>query len=154
MPRGKPLTREQRERIGALVLGEGVRQSEAVRILAAGRDGAPPWQVNAETVRRTVNRLRGDHEHTATPSELAQRIVRILQRELAAIEQKRGAADLDRLDKLTATLRRAEPLCSPSKQGREDKRADLRSLMRQGERNGRALSDGLEESEAGAPAKL
>ncbi|HMF61038.1 MAG TPA: hypothetical protein VK595_11745, partial [Vicinamibacterales bacterium] len=112
MPRGIPVSAEVRRRIEAVAIGEGRGPSETSRRLARGMDGGAPIEVPAETVRRTVARIRRDGEADVRPRALAARMLRVLERELAALEAKRGPADLERLDRIAATLRRLDPLQS------------------------------------------
>jgi hypothetical protein len=128
MPRGIPLSREVRERIGAVAIGEARGPTETARRLARGMDGGPPVEVTAETVRRTVQSIRRAGEQDTRPTALASRMLRLVERELAALESQRGALDLERLDKLAATLRRLEPLRS-SQSEKGSKPRDLRSLV-------------------------
>lgn len=60
------------------------------------------------------------------PSAMADRIMRLLDRDLAGIEAASGRIDLERLDRIAATLRRIEPI-RPKAEGR--KTASLRSLL-------------------------
>jgi hypothetical protein len=53
--------------------------------------------------------MRRDGEIDVRPVALAGRMLRLLERELCAVEGQ-GTVDLERLDKLAATLRRLEPL--------------------------------------------
>jgi hypothetical protein len=141
MARGIPLAREVRERIGAVAIGEARGPAETARRLARGMDGGPPIELSAETVRRTVQSIRRAGEQDTRPTALASRMLRLLERELAALEAKRGGSlDLDRLDKLAATLRRLEPIRSQSEPKRQAP-PDLRSLVNGSEEENESRAD-------------
>jgi hypothetical protein len=123
-----PLPEVTRRRITALVVGRGLGYRETVRRLAQGSDGGPPVKLHVETVRRTVHRARRDGELDVRPVALAGRMLRLLERELCAIEGQ-GTLDLERLDKLAATLRRLEPLRPASGGSDSGRPVGLMSLM-------------------------
>lgn len=82
-----------------------------------------------ESVRRIVADVRGGSARPPTdrtPSGMAERILSLLDRELVALERHRGKVDLDRLDRIAATLRRVEPI-RPKAEGRE--RSSLQQLL-------------------------
>ena len=127
-----PLDRETVARIGALAIGEGRGFRETARMIEAGMDGGPAIRITAETVRRNVQRLRREGQIDVRPSALASRMLRLVEREIARMEALRGEADLDRLDKLAATLRRLEPVRSVP-EGKPDLRSVLASEPRETE---------------------
>lgn len=132
MARGIPLDGATLERVAAVAIGEGRSPTETRGRLARGMDGGPPIELSAEVIRRAVKRIREQGETDVRPTALAARMLRLVERELASLEAKRGPTDLERLDKLAATLRRLEPLrptADGPSQSRGGKPADLRSLV-------------------------
>ena len=123
MPR--PLDSATVRRIGALTVGEGFGPAETQRRLARGMDGGAAIEVSRDAIRRNASKLRREGQADVRPSALAGRMLRLVERELAALEQNRGKTDLERLDKLAATLKRLETV-GPSKQ--EGLRPSLASL--------------------------
>jgi hypothetical protein len=144
-------------RIAALLRSGTRSAADAHRALLAGSDGEAPIRISYEAVRRCVAALRSrpaDPETDVEPASLATRILSLLDRELHGLERSRGKLDLDRLDRIAATLRRVEPI--RPKVGNE-RASSLRSLLPEGEaqasRAGIERSSG-QDSQPQAPASL
>lgn len=127
MPSGHPTPAAVRQRIVALAVGEGRTNVDTARRITHGMDGGVPYKLTGEDVRRLVRKARADGEADARPAQLAGRMLRLVERELAVLEAKRGPTDLERLDKLAGTLRKLEPL-RPSR-SETDGRKDLGALF-------------------------
>jgi hypothetical protein len=88
---------------------ETISAAQIHRRLLAESGSAP----NYESVRRLTAQARGGSARIPadrSPAGMADRILFLLDRELVALERHRGKTDLDRLDRIAATLRRVEPI--------------------------------------------
>jgi hypothetical protein len=126
------LDRRIEQRAAALASDPHLSAAEIHRRIRSGSDGGEPIRIGYEPVRRAVARLRWERRPIGeeTPAGLAARILTALDREMRRIEDRRGSVDLDRLDRIAATLRRIEPI-RPKAEGKE--RSSLRSLLPKGE---------------------
>jgi hypothetical protein len=100
--------------------------------------------VSYESTRRLVAQIRGGSARPVdrSPSGMADRILSLLDRELVALERHRGKTDLDRLDKIAATLRRVEPIRPKAEKTRSSSLQHL--LPTEEQQNGEGRSEGSE----------
>ena len=111
------------------------------RELKAGADGGEPMTVSYPTIARIVRDLR--FSRSAPPPELnpagmAGRILRLLDRELASIEDQPDRIDVEKLDRIAKTLRTIEPIRPKAE---ERKASSLRSLVQQEHPKGEGSED-------------
>jgi hypothetical protein len=118
-------------RVRRLTFIGGRTAAQIHRELKAGADGEEPLRVSYQTIARMVRDLRLapiDPPSELTPSSMAGRIMRLLDRQLARIEEDLTSVDVEQLDRIARTLRTIEPI-RPKGEGRE--RSSLRSLLHQ-----------------------
>jgi hypothetical protein len=82
--------------------------------------------ISYRRIAAAVRSARQSPDVDRSATGLASRILTLLDRELAAAERNRGKVDLDRLDKIAATLRRIEPL---QPKAEKERKAGLSALL-------------------------
>lgn len=134
-----------------MALGEGASVPEVRRRLAAGIGEHPPIEISDSGVRGWLRSARNDARllaavapEAAVPS-LADRIVVLLERELARLERAPSAKlDVDRLDRIARTLATVSKVERPKGEGKErDQASGLLRLLPEGNSQG----TGTEETE-------
>ena len=139
-----------RDYIRRRVVDDLAQYVQVQRELAAGADGHPPLKVGANALRRWARQAK-----QTEGLSMADRITRILDAQLTAMERGNGKVDLERLDRIARTLKTVQTL-SPSKPRTETGLAALAAGMQATEdlETADGSSDGQSDAPTGRIAQL
>lgn len=124
---------ETTNRLVSLVLGDGLKVSEAHRVVRDGKDGGVPVRLTYGQAATIVRRAKVEARAGDRSGDVAGRILRLLSVELAALEAQTGPKDLDRLQRIAQTLATVDRLSPQRKRKRQDQTPLLDLIQSDGE---------------------